>query len=226
MKIGLLGTGVVGITLGDALVGAGHEVRMGSRDATNPKARAWAGATADVASTGSFADAAGFGDVVFNCTAGVASLEALELAGRPNLAGKILIDVANPLDFSHGMPPTLTVCNTDSLGEQIQRALPDTRVVKTLNTVNCAVMVAPGLVPGDHVLFLCGDDPQAKTKVRDWLASWFGWKPRNLIDLGGISAARGTEMLLPLWIRLMQSLGTGEFNFELRVAPHASEEAA
>ncbi|MGH7482348.1 MAG: NADPH-dependent F420 reductase, partial [Longimicrobiales bacterium] len=163
---------------------------------------------------------------VLNCTAGVASLDALELAGGDTLAGKILIDDANPLDFSQGMPPTLTICNTDSLGERIQRAFPDVKVVKTLNTVNSAVMVAPGRVPGDHVLFLCGDDAKAKTQVRDWLADWFGWKPRNLIDLGGISASRGTEMLLPLWVRLMQSLGTGEFNFEVRVAPTMSEEAA
>ncbi|MBI4410778.1 MAG: NAD(P)-binding domain-containing protein [Gemmatimonadetes bacterium] len=217
MKIGVLGTGMVGRTLGTSLVQRGHDVRMGSRTRGHQGARAWVAGAGERASEGSFADASAFGDVVFNCTAGAASLRALELAGRDHLSGKILIDVANPLDFSQGMPPTLTVCNTDSLGEQIQRAFPEARVMKTLNTVNCNVMVNPGLVPGDHNLFLSGNDPDAKARVAHWLGEWFGWKRENILDLGDITTARGTEMLLPMWIRLMFALGTTGFNWRVVV---------
>jgi 8-hydroxy-5-deazaflavin:NADPH oxidoreductase len=185
---------------------------MGSRTARNPKAAAWVKATGGKASAGTFEDAAKFGELVFNCTSGSASLEALKLAGRKNLAGKVLVDVANPLDFSKGMPPTLTVCNTDSLGEQIQRAFPDTKVVKALNTMANEVMVNPGLVPGEHDTFVCGNDQQAKAKVVEILRA-FGWK--SPIDLGDISAARGLEMILPIWVRLMVTLGKREFNFKI-----------
>jgi predicted dinucleotide-binding enzyme len=136
-----------------------------------------------------------------------------------DLRGKTLVDVANPLDFSRGMPPTLTVCNTDSLGEQIQRAYPATKVVKALNTVNSDVMVDPALVEGDHMLLTCGNDAGAKAEVSDLLARAFGWKPENIIDLGDITAARGTEAFLLLWVRLMGTLGTAHFN--LRIAPPA-----
>lgn len=223
MKIAVLGTGVVGATLGSKLVQAGNTVAMGSRSGDNPKAAAWAEAAGRHASQATFADAAAFGEIVFNCTAGVASVEALELAGRKNLSGKILIDVANPLDFSKGMPPTLTVCNTDSLGERIQRALPETKVVKALNTLNCAVMVEPGLVPGHHQIFLSGDDAGAKMRVAELLGLWFGWKVDDIVDLGGIRTARGTEMMLPLWIDLMGALGTPIFN--LRVVAGAGPAA-
>src|SRR4051794_20878215 len=145
MHIGVLGTGTVGRTLSQALVDRGHEVRMGSRAAGNEKAVAWAEQAGPLASEGSFADAAAFGELAINATAGVASLAALESAGADTLAGKVLVDVSNPLDFSKGMPPTLSVCNDDSLGEQIQRAFPEVRVVKALNTMTAAVMVDPGL---------------------------------------------------------------------------------
>lgn len=219
MRIGILGTGVVGSTLGNKLVAQGHEVRMGSRRAGNEKAVAWAAAAGAGASEGTFADAAAFAEVVLNCTAGMASLAALEAAGRENLARKVLIDVANPLDFSQGMPPTLTVCNTDSLGEQIQRAFPDARVVKTLNTMNAAVMVEPTLVPGEHNVFLSGNDVTAKGQVAGWLTEWFGWMPASIIDLGDITSARGAEMLLPMWVRLFGALGTPRINFHIARAP-------
>ena len=193
MRIGMLGSGRVGHTLATKFIELGHDVRMGSREATNEKARGWAESAGDRASHGSFADAASFGELVFNCTAGAASLEALEQAGEAALAGKVLVDVANPLDFSLGMPPILTVCNTDSLGEQIQRRFPDTRVVKALNTMNHEVMVDPGLVPGEHDLFVCGDDAGAKETVSELLES-FGWSPERIVDLGGIDASRGREM--------------------------------
>ncbi|MGH2841433.1 MAG: NADPH-dependent F420 reductase, partial [Solirubrobacteraceae bacterium] len=160
---------------------------------------------------------AAYGEVVVNATAGAASLQALEQAGAEQLAGKVLVDVSNPLDFSQGMPPTLTVCNDDSLGEQIQRAFPDARVVKTLNTVTAALMVEPALVPGAHTVFVCGNDDGAKTQVRELLAG-FGWPPDSILDLGDISAARGTEMYLPLWLRLWGATGTGVLNVEVRTA--------
>jgi predicted dinucleotide-binding enzyme len=214
VKIGILGTGMVGKTIASKLVELGHEVRMGSRAAGNENAVAWATEAGEGASEGAFADAAGFGEIVFNCTAGVASLDALKAAGDTNLAGKLLIDVANPLDFSHGMPPSLSVCNTDSLGERIQRAFPATRVVKALNTVNCDVMVEPARVPGEHIVFVCGNDAEAKEKaVR--LLSEFGWRVERVLDLGDITAARSTEMYLPLWLNLMGQLGTLHFNIEL-----------
>jgi 8-hydroxy-5-deazaflavin:NADPH oxidoreductase len=127
----------------------------------------------------------------------------------------MLIEVANPLDMSTGMPPSLTVCNTDSLGEQMQREFPDTRVVKALNTMNCDVMVQPSLVPGDHNVFLCGNDAAAKSEVTERLYEWFGWKKEDIIDLGDITAARGTEMFLPLWLRLWSAVGTPHFNIQV-----------
>jgi predicted dinucleotide-binding enzyme len=211
MRIGVLGTGMVGQAIGTKLVSLGHEARMGSRQAGNEKAVAWQDEAGDGASEGSFADAAAFGELVFNCTAGAASVDALEAAGRENLDGKVLVDVANPLDFSRGMPPTLAFCNDDSLGERIQAAFPQARVVKALNTMNCAVMVDPARVPGDHVVFVSGEDKDAKAEVAGLLES-FGWPPERIVDLGGIRAARGTEMYLPLWLTLYGRLETGDFN--------------
>src|SRR2546426_1369010 len=175
MKLGVLGTGMVGHAIGTKLVQMGQEVMMGSRSNTNEKAAAWVKANGPKASQGTFTDAAKFGEILFNCTHGMASLDALKLAGAENMKGKILIDVANPLDFSKGMPPTLSVSNTDSLGEQIQREFPS-RVVKSLHTVTAAVMVEPAKVPGDHALFVCGNDAATKTQVTDILKQWFGWK--------------------------------------------------
>src|SRR5207247_239815 len=161
MKIGVLGTGMVGQTIGTKLVRMSQDVMMGSRSSTNEKAAAWVKANGPKASAETFADAAKFGEILFNCTHGVASLDALKLAGAENMKGKILIDVANPLDFSKGMPPTLSVSNTDSLGEQIQRAFPDVKVVKSLNTMNCKLMVNPSLVRGDHDVWVSGNDQTA-----------------------------------------------------------------
>lgn len=210
----MLGTGVVGVTLGSKLLELHHEVTMGARAAGNERAAAWAAGAGDRAAHGTFADAAAFGEVVVNATAGTASLEALAAAGEANLRGKVLVDVANPLDFSAGMPPTLAVANTDSLGERIQRTFPAARVVKTLNTMNCAVMVEPTSLAGPHEVFLSGDDAGAKDQVRALLAS-FGWPPRSIVDLGDISTARGPEMYLPLWLRLWGALGTGVFNIHV-----------
>jgi predicted dinucleotide-binding enzyme len=219
MKIGILGSGMVGNTLGTKLVSIGHQVMMGSRTAASDAGQKWLQSVHGEGQTGTFADAAKFGELVINCTNGANSIEALRQSGSANLRGKILIEVSNPLDFSRGMPPSLTICNTDSLGEQVQRELPETRVVKALNTVNCAVMVQPSLAPGDHQLFICGNDPSAKREVIGYLAEWFGWKKENVVDLGDIIGARATEMYLPLWLRLMGLLGTPHFNIHLAVAP-------
>jgi 8-hydroxy-5-deazaflavin:NADPH oxidoreductase len=213
MHIGVLGTGQVGRTLASRLTGLGHDVVLGARDASNPRATGWVESTGGHARAGTFADAAAHGEVVINATAGAASLRALELAGADNLVGDVLIDVANPLDFSTGTL-VLTVANTDSLAEQIQRALPRTRVVKTLNTVNAAVMADPARIPGDHAMFMAGDADAAKSIVRGLLEQ-MGWSPAGIVDLGGIAAARGMEMYLPLWVATMNALGTAEFNISL-----------
>ncbi|HEY9842681.1 MAG: NADPH-dependent F420 reductase [Candidatus Sericytochromatia bacterium] len=215
MKIAVLGTGMVGQAIGSRLVELGHAVMMGSRTADNEKALAWVGQQGDRASQGNFADAAAYGELVFNCTSGMASLAVLEAAGQEQLAGKVLVDVSNPLDFSQGMPPRLSVCNTDSLGEQIQRAFPETRVVKSLNTMNCNVMVRPAEVAGgEHNVFVSGNDAAAKQSVR-LLLKEFGWKDEYILDLGDISSARGTEAWLPLWLRIWGATGTGAFNLRI-----------
>ena len=212
MRIGILGTGIVGQTIGSALVHRGHEVRLGSRTANNPKAQDWVAAHRERASQGTFADAATFGALMFNCTSGTASLEALHAAGIGNLAGKILVDVANPLDFSRGTPPALSICNTDSLAERIQAEFPATKVVKALNTMSAKVMTDPASVPGEHDVFLSGNDPEAKGHVRELLQS-FGW--RNIIDLGDITTARGPEMMLPVWLRHWGAFNTPMINFHI-----------
>ncbi|MGH7474902.1 MAG: NADPH-dependent F420 reductase [Longimicrobiales bacterium] len=222
MRIGVLGTGIVGETLASAMVRAAQQVMMGSRTRDNEKAVTWAQRTGNGAAHGTFADAAAFGDCVFNCTAGAVSLEALAQAGPDALGGKVLVDVANPLDFSRGMPPTLTICNTDSLGEQIQRAYPQARVVKALNTVNANVMVEPALVGSDHALLVCGNDAGAKAQVASWLVEWFGWKPQSLVDLGDITGARTTEMFVLLWVRLWGLLGTPHFGIQIAGPPAPS----
>ena len=213
MNIGVLGTGIVGRTIGAKLVQLGHSVKLGARSANNENAADWVRQQGASASAGTFADAAAFGELIFNCTAGTGCLAALEAAGAEHLAGKVLVDVSNPLDFSKGFPPTLSVCNTDSLGEQVQRAFPAVRVVKSLNTVTAAVMVNPGLVPGETDIFVSGDDAAAKAQVSDILRDWFGWK--SVVDLGGIQTARNAEMYLPLWVNLMGALKTPMFNVKL-----------
>jgi predicted dinucleotide-binding enzyme len=213
MKIGILGTGQVGETIGSKLVALGHQVKMGSRTANNEKAAAWAASAGQAASHGSFADAAVVGELLFNCTKGTASVEALQAAGEQNLRDKILIDVANPLEFSAGRGARLAFGNDDSLGERLQAAVPRLKVVKTLNTVNCAVMVDPHRVPGEHTMFMCGNDADAKRQVAALLSDWFGW--REVLDLGDITAARGTESLMLVWLKLWGTLNTLDFNIKV-----------
>jgi predicted dinucleotide-binding enzyme len=212
MKIGILGSGRVGQTLGSKLLEQGHEVRLGAR---NPgKLAEWLENSGNRASAGSLAEAAAFGELLFNCTTGRGSLEALAAAGAGNLGSKVLVDVANPLDFSKGMLPTLSVCNDDSLGEQIQRAYPKLRVVKALNTINAMLMINPRqLADGNHDLPICGNDEQAKQQVTRLLQDDFGWK--TVIDLGDITGSRATEMYLIFWFRLRDRFETPIINTKI-----------
>jgi predicted dinucleotide-binding enzyme len=224
VRFGILGTGIVGRTIASRLAGLGHEVMVGTRNPAdtmsrtepdtygNPPFSAWQEEHPEV-QLGTFGEASAHGEMVLNATAGAVSLEALELAGETNLNGKILIDIANPLDFSKGMPPTLLVCNSDSLGEQIQRRFPEAKVVKTLHTMNAYLMVDPAqLAATDHTVFVSGDDAEAKAMVTELLRS-FGWT--DIIDLGDITTARGSEMLLPIWLRLFGALQKPIFNFKI-----------
>jgi len=213
MKVGVLGTGMVGTAIGTKLIELGHEVRMGSRQAGNEKAATWAESAGDRASSGDFADAASFGEIAFNCTAGEGSVDAVSSATE-GLAGKLLIDVANVLDFSNGPPPMISATDRDSLAEQIQRAVPEAHVVKSLNTVNNDVMVDPARIPGDHVIFLSGDDQAAKRQATEVLGE-FGWPEERVIDLGDLTTARGPEMYVGLWLRLWGALESSQFNIGL-----------
>jgi len=214
MKIGVFGTGMVGDTIGSKLIELKHEVMMGSRSATNEKALAFASKHGGKARAGTYAQAADFGELIFNCTRGDGSVEALKAAGAA-IEGKIIVDIANPLDFSKGMPPSLipALSNTHSLGEEIQKTFPSAKVVKTLNTMWCGLMVNPNLIGGgNHINFICGNDAAAKEKVKSLLEE-FGWASDNVLDLGDITQARATEAVLPIWLRVYGTLRTGAFNF-------------
>jgi predicted dinucleotide-binding enzyme len=219
MKIGVLGTGMVGNTIASKLVSLGHEVCMGSREKGNAKAREWVASAGARASEGSFADAAAFGVMIFNCTSGAHTLAALHAAGADNLRGKVLVDISNPLDFSKGFPPTLSLANDTSLGEAVQAAFPDTKVVKTLNTLAHTLMVDPGKLGEPTDVFVSGDDAEAKAIVSRFLREELGHA--RVIDLGDITTSRGTEGWLLLWTRLYAATKTAEFNLRLVGLPGA-----
>ncbi len=226
MNITILGTGMVGQILAGKLEELGHQITMGTRDPEKTKARTdtnpitgqtfgeWHAQHPRV-ELKPYPICADRAELLLNATSGGGALPALQAVGKDKLAGKILIDVANPLDFSQGMPPTLTICNTDSLGEQIQRTYPEAKVVKTFNTMNAMVMVNPAMVPGDHHVFLSGNDSDAKQEVNQLLQS-IGWPDRDILDLGDITTARGTEMLMPIWMRLWGAYGDAAFNFHIQ----------
>lgn len=232
MKIGVFGTGVVGQVIAEKLDSLGHQVMLGTRDAKQSMAREgkdnygrpalkeWMEAHPKV-KLGTFAEAAAHGELLVNATSGFGAMEALKLAGEANLKGKAMLDISNPLDFSKGFPPSLSVCNTDSLGEQLQRAFPELKVVKGLNTLTSFLMVAPRMLPQTHHIFLCGNDTGAKAEVRKLLSS-FGWADNEMIDLGDITNARGTEQLLPIWVRLYGAFQNPMFNFSIVMAPKPS----
>jgi hypothetical protein len=228
MKIALIGTGIVGRTLASKLLEVGHEVMMGTRNVQNklastekdsygnPPFSEWLRTNSKV-KLGSFAEAAAEGELIINATHGSSSVSALILAGTKNLEGKILIDIANPLDFSKGVPPGLLpgLNNTNSLGEEIQKTFPGAMVIKTLNTMWCGLMINPDLVGnGDHMNFISGNSAEAKNSVKKLLYQ-FGWLEKNIIDIGDITGARATESMLPIWLRLMGVLKGGVFNFKI-----------
>ena len=228
MKIAVLGTGNVGKTISSRLIELGHQVMIGTRDADETLARTgkdiyggpsfpeWYEANKQV-KIGTFAEAAIFGEMIINATNGGSAIAVLKMAGASALNGKTMIDLTNPLDFSKGMPPTLiaALCNNNSLGEEIQRSFPKANVVKALNTMWCGLMINPGMLTnGDHHVFICGNEVGAKSSVVELLVQ-FGWKPENILDLGDITASRGTEMILPLWLRVMNTTGGPVFNFKI-----------
>lgn len=211
MKIGIIGTGIVGQTLGTGLIGVGHEVKMGSRHADNPKVQEWVSTAGDKASAGTFAEAAQFGEVVFLCTLWHGTEHALRLAEPHHLAGKVVVDVTNPLNFDSG-GPELAVGFSDSAGEMVQRWLPTSHVVKALNIVTAKLMVNPGSLGEMPDMFICGNDDFAKRTVGEILAG-FGWPPP--IDMGGIQEARLIEPLGMIWIKYFMSVQSGNHAFKL-----------
>lgn len=209
MQIAVLGTGTVGTTLATRLVEVGHDVRMGSRTADNAAATAWA--QQHDSGHGTFAEVADWGELLVNATGGLVSVDAFTAAAAGDVSGKVLVDVSNPLDFAGGFPPEVRLADGRSVAEQLQLALPTTRVVKALNTVNADLMGHPERLPEPTNLFLAGDDAAAKDTVRGLLHQ-FGWSPEAVIDLGGLVAARGLEHYVRFWVDLMGALGTASFN--------------
>lgn len=201
---------MVGETLGTKFVQLGHQVKMGSRTTNNEIAAKWVKATGANASQGTFADAATFGDMVFLCLKGAVFLDIAKTLSPTALGGKIVVDVSNPLEFSNGAM-SLSICNANSLGEEVQKAVPSAKVVKSLNTVNCEVMVDPAK-GGNPTMFLCGNDADAKEKVTELLKA-LGW--RDIIDIGDITKSRGTEMLMHLWMNLFGLFGNPHFGWKI-----------
>jgi 8-hydroxy-5-deazaflavin:NADPH oxidoreductase len=225
MKIAVFGTAVVGQVHAERLSQLKHEVMLGTRNVTETLARNvpdnfqrpgfadWHKNNPEV-KIGTYAEAAAFSNIIINGTNGSGTLQAFKLAGEQNISGKVILDISNPLDFSKGFPPSLFVCNTDSLGEQLQREFPSAHVVKSLNTMNVFVQVNPASVPGDHTVFVNGNNFEAKERVREVLRI-YGWKDKNMIDVGDITASRGTEQILPLWVRLWSATKNPMFNFHI-----------
>jgi 8-hydroxy-5-deazaflavin:NADPH oxidoreductase len=224
MKISVFGTGMVGRAHAARLADLGMDVCIGTNDVKktfaenkddamgNPPFRVWHTQHTGVKLVG-FEEAAQHGEIIIEALKGEYVVKILKPLGK-RLAGKIIIDVSNPLDYSKGMPPNLFVSNTDSLGEQLQQALPLSKIVKSLNTVSAPLQVDPGkLADGDHTAFVSGNDTLAKERVTEFLKKWYGWK--NVIDLGDITTARGAEMVMALWIRLWNRLKTPMFNYKV-----------
>jgi predicted dinucleotide-binding enzyme len=222
MKIGIIGSGVVGQTLGTKWVGLGYDVALGTRDPSKidetkrmgTSLREWRAQTENRGKIVSFQEAAAHGDVLVNATSGMISVDALRLAGADKVGGKVLIEVGNELDTSKGMPPRSLAAQDRCLAERIQAEFPNLKVVKTLNTINALVMVNPkGVADGDHTVFVSGNDAAAKTQVKELLKG-FGWT--DILDLGDISTARGPEMYMAMWIRLWGATGSGNLNIKVQ----------
>ena len=214
--IGVLGTGMVGRTFATKLAELGVDVMVGARSAGSSSLALFA--DLDVR-TGSFADAAAHADLLVNATNGIHSLAVLESIGADALAGKTVLDLSNELVPVEGGYPAPAASPERSIGRRLQEAFPATFVVKSLNTMNCTVMVDPSVVPGDHVVFLSGDDAGGKDRVREFLAM-FGWREVQMVDLGGIDTAAGPEMMMSVWISVTIARGQGapRFNWAINSA--------
>jgi len=221
MKIGIIGSGIVAQTLGAKLIELGHDVVLGTRDPAKldekkkmaGTLREWIARTEKKGKVATFQEAAAHGDLLFNATNGEASIGALKLAAADKVGTKVLIDTSNELDFSKGMPPGALASQSNCLGERIQAAFPNLKVVKSLNTIGAPVMVAPqALAGGEHTVFVSGNDTPAKAATAELLKS-FGWK--DVLDLGDISSARGPEMYMAMWLRLWGATGTGMLNVKV-----------
>jgi 8-hydroxy-5-deazaflavin:NADPH oxidoreductase len=207
MQIAIVGSGEVGRSLGRAWRAAGHEATIGTRDPAETRARPeWADVDLDLVA---YADLDA--EVFLNATRGETALDALRAVG-PALSGKVVIDTTNALDFSQGFPPSLFVSNTDSLSEQLQRALPEARLVKMFNTMNNQVMAHPTSLGQESTIFLAGNDESARGTAAA-LARDLGWT--DVLDLGDLTAARGLEMYLPLWLRIANAVGGVPFNIKV-----------
>ncbi|MBR9861163.1 NAD(P)-binding domain-containing protein [bacterium] len=221
MKITIIGTGMVGRILAPRILEMGHEVTMETRNVSETLKRSlgessfkdWMGENEEL-HLARFGDSCSIADVIINATNGRNSIAALQIAGKSNLKGQTILDLSNPLEFRPGEPPSLFVSNTDSLGEQIQREFPESHIVKSLNTLTAGLMLNPKKLDGNHVVFVCGDNSRAKQNVVTFLES-AGWTSQSIIDLGDIKGCRGMEQSLPLWLRLWQTLGTLDFNFNV-----------
>jgi len=228
MKVAIFGTGNVGQTFAERFISLGHEVMMGTRNVEQTLKREgnnnnggsifknWISQNGQV-KLGTYAEVSKFGDVVLNALSGGATLETFKSIAERDMKDKIIIDIANPLDFSQGFPPSLIqgLNNTNSLGEELQKIVPYAKVVKTLNTMYCGIMVNPAMInQGNHINYLCGNDEEAKTKVKSILNS-LGWKNENLLDLGDITNARGTESVLLIWTRIYRATQNGAFNLAI-----------
>jgi predicted dinucleotide-binding enzyme len=212
MKVGILGSGDVGQALGRGFARHGWEVMVGSREPSSEKLTAWRAAAGAKAHTGSFTEAARFGEVVVLATNGAGTESALDLAGPGHFRGKLVLDATNPLDFSKGMPPGLFVGTTDSLGERVQKKLPGAKVVKCFNTVSNPQMVDPKYEQGTPPMLLCGDDAEAKKQAEKILRE-LGWP--SALDVGGIESARWLEALVPLWVRAGVAIGRFDHAFKV-----------
>jgi predicted dinucleotide-binding enzyme len=203
-SVGVLGTGVVALTLVGRLRQLDYEVWVGARSADSESLRPFA--EIDGVRTGSFADAAAAAELLINATNGRNSVSALTMAGADNLAGKPVIDVSNDLEPVEGDFARPMASVDHSIGKLLQTEFPDALIVKALNTMNNKIMVNPSLVPGDHVVFLSGDSGLAKERVTALLMA-FGWRPQQIVDLGGIDTAVGPEMMMAVWMKVVIARG-------------------
>lgn len=217
MNIGIVGNGVAAEAIGLALLKKGHNVLLGGPQGGSEKGMAWVKKAGNGAAEGTYEEGALFGELVFICLEGAFALEVLRTIHPNSFAGKIVVDVTNPLDYTRGDQPRILKEFRDvSLGERIQEVLPHAYVIKALNTVNYQLMTdARQVYKGDHSLFVCGNDANAKNQLKHFLVDNFYWKPDGLADLGGIEAARAIEAIVPFCVLLSQSYGTPLINFKV-----------